>query len=111
MYAQARKLLKMELRNKYGGGLMTPEAALEVSSLMSGGISNEELDKMDAAAIAARGNQTEAMANAQTTVNMGSPQISISVGQISGSYEARQLAEDVANHLRISLETAAGSTP
>lgn len=100
---EARKLLKTHIATTLGGGNASTDAADEVSALLSGDISNAELDKFGGAANVV-GNQ-QAIQNLAGNVNVASPVVNISVGSIANSYDVDRLSQDIGQFLAGGLKT------
>jgi uncharacterized membrane protein len=107
---EAAKVFKQGIRAKMGGGLATTGATDEISKLFSGDVTADEIGAMGPTAaddiLAGRSAVEKLTANQSQTVNMGAPQISVSVGSVASSYDAQKLAEDIGFHLQASIQAA-----
>ena len=100
MRAQARQLLAADIRAKYGGGLADISAVTDIGSVLSGGITDETLDRIGAANINAQAGQIGMGLN---QISVGSPNIVVNA-QIAGSYDVEALAQDLGIHLSSSIK-------
>lgn len=102
MVEKAKGLIKMHVRNNMGGGLATEEAMKDVSGLLSGDISAEEVEKFGAENVVARQAEIERQAN----VDVGGISVSVNA-TVSGGYDVQRLAEDLGYYLSGSIKSAA----
>lgn len=101
--ALAQDLILTQLRTRYGGGLATPEAAVSMGQLMSGGLSPEEIAQFgDPAAIAAQAQQIMGTA---ANIMMGGLHVAVTA-YVSGNYDVQRLGEDIGSYTIGFVESA-----
>ena len=112
MNNEARLLVKEDIQNKFGGGNAITDEVENISKLLSGDVSDDEIAKLGGAQAIiqnAQGIQAQSAVNATNnkTVNVGAPVINVSVGSIGDNYDAASLAQDLGYHLVNTIQAGA----
>jgi hypothetical protein len=107
---KAAELVQMQISNNLGGGLATPELAAEVGELFTGGVTPGDIDRMGINAQDVLAREGEIRGQGITNnVNVGSPNINVSIGSVASHYDIQNLAQDLGYHLSSAIHDAAGS--
>lgn len=105
---EAAKTIKETLTSQFGGGLATKSAAGEIGELFTGDVTVDDVMALEEQARRQAAAQ-QAQQLVENTVSVGSPQVTVTVGSIGGSYDAQNLGRDIGIGLGQGIHDAAAS--
>lgn len=104
-YEQAKGVIEQSVKVKLGGGLATTEAADAAGALLSGGISNQEVDAFGGPkAVLGQQAMIEGLAANKQITNNTPITVNATIG---GTYDVAQLAQDLGYYVQQNIASAA----
>lgn len=102
MLEEGRKLILSTVRSQFGGGLVTPDGAREISELFSGGISDSEIEGL---AQKGRLNQPIGPGNGSAQYDVGGIHIALTA-YVGGRYDISKISQELAEDIQSKLTSA-----